>query len=116
MTIVFYVDTIQLILLQFSHYLTLVTLFATTANAYQQHVTKKQLHRITGKNRSREKTPDHMPAHVKHIKFTIGITDVDRKKGRQVPRSCYFEEDAILVIDEVQGGGRTDISSPYDIR
>ena len=63
----------------------------------------------------REKARDHMPVHVKHIKFTIGITDFDRIKGRRVPGGSYFEEEAILVIDKNRDEGRTDTLSPYDI-
>ena len=55
---------------------------------------------------SRVESRAHMPVHVKHIKFTIGITDFDHIKGRRIPGGSYFEDEAILVIDKnrVKGG------------
>ena len=83
-------------------------MFTSTTNNIQQHMNnKKKLCRLTGEKGFREKSRDQMPVYVKHIKFTIGITDFDRIKGRRIPGGSFYEEGAILVINQKRGEGRT---------
>ena len=48
------------------------------------------------------KDTDHMPNNIKNIKFTMGISDFDRKKGRRIPGACSFNEDAVFVVNDAQ--------------
>ena len=70
-----------------------------TSDTQQQFKNKYEPPIPPPQKKSREETLDHMPQHVKNIKFTIGITDYDRTKGRRIPGGCYFEEETILVVD-----------------
>ena len=80
----------------------MVVLFANTINSMQKKLAKKTSPQISWSKKISSEDTDHMPNNIKNIKFTMGISDYDRKKGRRMPGACSFNGDAVFVFHDAR--------------